>query len=318
LKLARILGEHHDLVERGLIPKAGRSKELFEAEYSRHASALDIPLADFDIAKLPQQIKLECVWPSAYGGDSSRWGNDNESDFSMCTALIARIESDLSARQLAPIFQPSGSAPLLQEIENFLLDDNTAVLRVSLRNLAFDRNVREIVANGIGRNLLRLARENRLFRERPLVVCVDEAHQFLNKEIGDEFSRYPLDAFDLIAKEGRKYSLSICLATQRPRDIPNSVIGQMGTLMVHRLTNDKDRAMVEGAAGEMDRSAAEFLPTLAPGQALLLGVEFPIPLTIQISPPNAKPDSRGPNFQKHWSRRTDNDASEDTLPLPTS
>lgn len=87
----------------------------------------------------------------------------------------------------------------------------------------------------------------------------------------------------------------------------------MGTLLVHRLTNDKDRGAVEGAAGEMDRSAAEFLPTLAPGQALLLGVEFPIPLTIQVSAPNAKPDSRGANFQKHWSRRgaggTDNETT---------
>lgn len=318
LKLARILGDNHDLVERGLVPKANRSKGLFETEYAQHASALDMPLADFNIWKLPQQLKHECVWPSAYSGDSSKWGNENEADFSMCTALIARIESDLSSRQLAPIFQPGESNPLLQEIENFLLDEESAVLRVSLRNLAFDRNVREIIANGIGRNLLRLARESRSFRERPLVVCVDEAHQFLNKEIGDEFSRYPLDAFDLIAKEGRKYSLSICLATQRPRDIPNSVIGQMGTLMVHRLTNDKDRAMVEGAAGEMDRSAAEFLPTLAPGQALLLGVEFPIPLTIQISPPSAKPDSRGPDFQKHWRRRSDGDLAGDAVVLPGS
>ena len=314
LKLARILGDEHDLVNNGVIQKAGRSKEPFEAEYARHAASLDIPLADFDIWKLPEQVTHECIWPSAFGGDSSKWGNVNDSDFSMCTTLIARIESDLTSPQLAPVFQPGEASSLLQEIENFLLDGDAAVLRVSLRNLAFDRNVREIVANGIGRNLLRLAREDKRFRERPLVVCVDEAHQFLNKELGDEFSRYPLDAFDLIAKEGRKYSLSICLATQRPRDIPNSVIGQMGTLMVHRLTNDKDRAMVEGAAGEMDRSAAEFLPTLAPGQALLLGVEFPIPLTIQISPPGAKPDSRGPNFQKHWGRRS-NDATEDGEPL---
>lgn len=313
LKLARLLDDNHDLVENGLVPKANREKQLFDDEYARHASALEGALADFDIRKLPEQIKQECVYPSSFGGDSSKWGNPNESDFSMCTALVARIESDLSSRQFAPIFKPGETNPLLQKIDEFLADEEAAVLRVSLRNLAFDRNVREIVANGIGRNLLRLAREDKRFHERPLVVCVDEAHQFLNKELGDEFSRYPLDAFDLIAKEGRKYSLSICLATQRPRDIPNSVIGQMGTLLVHRLTNDKDRGAVEGAAGEMDRSAAEFLPTLAPGQALLLGVEFPIPLTIQVSAPNAKPDSRGPNFQEHWSRRgaggTDNETT---------
>ena len=229
------------------------------------------------------------------------WGDADEASLSMCMTLLARIESDLSAPQFKPIFDQGGLPSLLDTVDSFLRDEALAVLRISLRDLAFDRNVREIVANGIGRNLLRLAREDQ-FRKRPVVVCVDEAHQFLNKQLGDEFSRYPLDAFDLVAKEGRKYSLSICLATQRPRDIPDAVIGQMGTLLVHRLTNDRDREMVERAAGELDRSAAEFLPTLAPGQALLLGVEFPIPLTIQVSPPNAVPDSKGPDFQTHWKR----------------
>jgi len=135
--------------------------------------------------------------------------------------------------------------------------------------------------------------------------CLDEAHQFLNKSLGDEYTRYPLDAFDLIAKEGRKYSLSICIATQRPRDIPDAVLGQMGTLLVHRLTNDGDRKVVERAAGDIDKSAAAFLPALAPGQALLLGVDYPIPLVISITPPTAKPDSRGPDFQTHWRSRGD-------------
>jgi uncharacterized protein len=142
------------------------------------------------------------------------------------------------------------------------------------------------LANGLGRRLLALARDGR-FAKRPVVICLDEAHQFMNKWLGDDYSRYPLDAFDLIAKEGRKYSLSLCLATQRPRDIPEAVIGQMETLLVHRLTNDGDRSAVERAAGDIDRSAAAFLPSLAPGQALLLGVDYPIPLNITVSPPDA-------------------------------
>lgn len=146
------------------------------------------------------------------------------------------------------------------------------------------------------------------FARRP-VICVDEAHQFLSKELGDDYAKYALDAFDLIAKEGRKFGLSICLATQRPRDIPSAVLGQMGTLIVHRLTNDRDRNMVERAARELDRAEAEFLPNLVPGQALLLGVDFPIPLTIQVSPPSTPPDSRGPDFQKHWKKKPESDQS---------
>jgi hypothetical protein len=153
----------------------------------------------------------------------------------------------------------------------------------------------------MGRELLRLAREDR-FQRLPLVVMLDEAHQFLGRILGDEHNRYPLDAFDLVAKKGRKYGLTVCLATQRPRDVPEGVLSQMGTLLVHRLINDQDRQVVERASGEIDRSAAAFLPALAPGQAILIGVEFPIPLTIQVLPPIAAPASHGPDYQQHWKR----------------
>ena len=132
------------------------------------------------------------------------------------------------------------------------------------------------------------------------MVRVDEAHSFLGHHIGGEDTVARLDAFELIAKEGRKYGLNICLATQRPRDITEGVLSQMGTLIVHRLTNDRDREVVERACGEIDRAAASFLPTLKPGEAAIIGADFPIPLTIQILAPDTRPLSDGPDFQKRW------------------
>ncbi len=134
----------------------------------------------------------------------------------------------------------------------------------------------------------------------PVVVVVDEAHNFLGREIGSEDTVARLDAFELIAKEGRKFGLNICLTTQRPRDITEGVLSQMGTLVVHRLTNDRDREVVERACGEIDRSASSFLPNLRPGEAAIIGADFPIPLTIQIFPPEMQPISDGPNYQKYW------------------
>lgn len=109
-----------------------------------------------------------------------------------------------------------------------------------------------------------------------------------------------LSKCDLIAKEGRKYGLNICLATQRPRDLPEGVLSQMGTLIVHRLTNGLDREIVERACGEIDRSASAFLPNLQPGEAALIGVDFPIPMTIQIKWPDYPPQSSGPDYQEAW------------------
>jgi hypothetical protein len=302
LKLAQVL-PNSPLVVDGRISKEGELREPFERACAEHATLIDGTSADFDITKLAHQIELECVWPTGYAqGDQGRWGRKHEGDIGHCTSLILRAESCLSSPDLAPVFRSSGMSSVLDEIDEFLSSNRESVLRISLRHLAYGQNVREVVANGIGRHLLQRAREGR-FQEQPLVVCIDEAHQFLNKWLGDEFSRYPLDAFELIAKEGRKYSLSVCISTQRPRDIPDAVIGQMGTLLVHRLTNHRDQEVVERAAGDIDRSAVAFLPSLAPGQAVLLGIDYPIPLIIQISPPATPPDSSGPNFQKAWKER---------------
>jgi uncharacterized protein len=129
-------------------------------------------------------------------------------------------------------------------IRNFLASDES-VLRLSLRQLSFRESIREIVANAIGRHLLELGRQG-AFVERPLVILVDEAHLFLNQQIGDAHWTYELDAFELIAKEGRKYALTTGLATQRPRDIPEGVLSQIGTFIVHGSSTTKTAAWSSG------------------------------------------------------------------------
>jgi uncharacterized protein len=132
------------------------------------------------------------------------------------------------------------------------------------------------------------------------VVVLDEAHQFLNAKLIGRDGNYPLDSFGLIAKEGRKYCITLCLATQRPRDIPEGVMSQMGTLIVHRLINEDDRAVIEKAAAELDKATASAIPALPAGDALMIGVDFPIPLAVTIEPPTARPDSQGPDYQNFW------------------
>jgi uncharacterized protein len=304
LKLAKLAGA--SIAKNGVVVKAEKKKALYDSAYAMHAQDIESPRADFDITKLIEQITEECVFSSGFVGgsqDFSIWGKYNESEKSYCVTLITRIEDMLQASQLACIFQPAAKQSLSDTIKKFFANPAEQILRVSLRYLPFDHNAREIVANAVGRYLLAAARAGQ-FRLQPVLVFLDEAHQFLDKTLGDENTKYPLDAFELIAKEGRKFCLNICIATQRPRDIPEGVLSQMGTLIVHRLINDKDREVVERASGEIDRSAAAFLPTLAPGQAVIIGVDFPIPLTIQVSVPDKKPDSKGPDYQACWQQPT--------------
>ncbi|MCB0347067.1 MAG: ATP-binding protein [Bdellovibrionales bacterium] len=283
----------------GTIVKANKSKLQFEQAMREHRRELEAPDAKFDVRKLVRQIQNECVHDQRSELEPTVWGDYNGVDRAYCIPLVNRIHDILRSPSLESIFNPDGKHSLLLELERFLESPDEKIFRISLEHLSFAHNAREIVANAIGRHMLNLARDGR-FREHPLLVIVDEAHQFLNQSLTAESEQHPLDSFAIIAKEGRKYALNICLATQRPRDIPEDVLSQMGTLIVHRLINHQDRAVIERASTEMDSASMQSLPALAPGRAIILGVDFPIPLEVKVRAPRSAPASDGPDYQRFW------------------
>lgn len=290
LRLAHL---NSQLAVNGVILKENQEKAKFNAAMNTFADQVNNPSQEFDVRKLPTQIVNECVCD--YG--ESRWKGRNENEIGNCASLLTRISGIITSVSFECIFKETQN-PLTEAVASFSTDQNR-LLRICLSGLTYEFKAREIVANVIGRHLLNMARGG-AFQTSPVVVIVDEAHNFLGRQIGGEDAVARLDAFELIAKEGRKFGLNICLTTQRPRDITEGVLSQMGTLVVHRLTNDRDREVVERACGEIDRSASSFLPNLKPGEAAIIGADFPIPLTIQIFPPEAKPKSDGPNYQTCW------------------
>jgi hypothetical protein len=295
LKLARLAPE---IALDGYVVKANRAKMYYDDAYLTYVNQVESQNADFDISKLVRQIQNECVLPNRSSTETTSWGDINQIENSLCVTLVNRVQDIISSENLAPIFQPSGKRSVFEVMESFLRSEDHRVLVISMQYLSFEHNAREIVANAAGRYLMLMARAER-FRELPVLVCVDEAHQFL-KEKMELNSEYSMDSFALVAKEGRKYGLHICIATQRPRDLPESVLSQVGSLVVHRLINDKDRGIIERACGEANASALSCLPILTQGQAVLLGAEFPVPLVVKVQMPVKRPNARSADFQTHW------------------
>jgi hypothetical protein len=307
IRSLRLAAINPALAPLGFIKKIGQTKAPVLAEESKPETAykMDNPSHPFDASKLVLQLEQECVWPDAGfppNRDTSKWGGQDESSLANCLSLITRINAVLMSPAFRCVFSATG-ASIPDEIDTFL-QGKERLLRICLSGVSYEFNAREIIANALGRLLLSKARTG-VFRKKPIVVIVDEAHNFLGHRIGVEDYAAKLDAFEIIAKEGRKYGLSICLTTQRPRDITEGVLSQMGTLIVHRLTNDRDREVVERACGEIDRAASAFLPNLQPGEVLIIGADFPIPLTIKITKPITKPLSDSANFQTGWMKIED-------------
>jgi DNA helicase HerA-like ATPase len=297
LRLAHILGVGTGIVNGdGLIVKAEQPRRpIIEAE-RLHASAIENPRSPFSLDALAKQITQECVYEHD-NRDNSKFGGWANNDVAYCNSLIARVLDMLQTEVIADVVNSKDGTPsVLTAIDEWFGERGSQpILRISLKNLAFSHFIREIVVNTIGRSLLASARAG-TYASRPLIVVVDEAHQFFGQTIGDEFTAATLDSFDSIAKEGRKYGLTVCMATQRPGDVPAGVLSQAGMMIVHRLADKRDRERVEQASTELDQSATKLLPALVPGEGLLVGADFPVPLPVRVTPPTRRPSSRGPDY----------------------
>ena len=301
LRLAYALGDHELVNESGCIPKAGRLRKPFFKARREHAAVVEAPDSPFDLRALPAQIQHECIFDTDKQ-KPERFGSMAGNDVAYCTSLVSRIYDILQTQEVMDVLTATESRPpVFDAIDKFLETKSRHALRISLRSLPFSHHLREIVVNAIGRRLLELARSD-AFDARPLVVCVDEAHQFFGQAVGAEETAVRLENFESIAKEGRKYGLTLCMATQRPADLPAGVLSQAGMLMVHRLGDGRDRDRVEQASTDLDRSAAKLLPGLTPGEAVFVGVDFPVPVAVRVHEPKRKPKSEGPKYGTGWKR----------------
>ncbi len=281
----------------GLLTKFGKNRTTFYNVRSKATVAkfVEDPRTPFDFSLLGAQIMNECVeesndiWKATPHAFAQGW----------CQSLLSKINVLRVSAAWAPVFGPTEPDSVFSRLETFLRGDSR-LLRINLSDLSFDFYLREIAVNLIGRWLREHVRDYKLKADRPVIVVLDEAHNFLNRHLGEEDFKQPLDAFEKIAKEGRKFWVNLVLATQQPRDIPPGILSQMGTLVVHRLINEADRKVVEMACGQLDAAAAKFLPNLGPGEAAIIGVDFPIPLTVQIAQPakNLRPTSAGPQYTR--------------------
>lgn len=250
---------------------------------------------EFDISLLYAQIRNECI-------EEDRTGNYKENAFKLgyCSHLMARINIFLSNEgvKIALGISNDGNQTSIKDIIDGFLKGSDPILRIGFEALSYDFSIREIIVDFIASQLLADAR-NQKFKNAPLLLFVDEAHQFLNKRISaDDDTAFYLQGIELIAKEARKHGLFLCLSTQMPRDIPVGVLSQMGAFIVHRLINDLDKKAVENAASSANKSVLNFLPTMGAGEALLIGVDFPMPLLLKITPPVKTPRSETPMLNK--------------------
>ena len=135
---------------------------------------------------------------------------------------------------------------------------------------------------------------------RPVAFVCDEAHLYLPRKEGNPVERRAVEAFEKIAKEGRKYGVALMIVSQRPSDVSATILSQCNNIISLRLTNADDQATVRKLLPESLESLLEALPIMDVGEAMVVGDSVLLPSRIKIDPPTEKPLSATIDFWSRW------------------
>ncbi|WP_176596454.1 MULTISPECIES: ATP-binding protein [Sphingobium] len=195
------------------------------------------------------------------------------------------LVADTMQEFIAKIFRlPSGGKPISIIDVSSMPSDITSVVVSVLSRLVFDYAL--------------WARDE---PQRPILLVCEEAHRYIPSSTtgGGQAVRRILER---IAKEGRKYGVSLGLITQRPSDLAEGVLSQCGTIISMRLNNDRDQAFVKAAMPEGARGFLDSIPALRNREAIICGEGVAVPIRVALDnlEESRRPASGDPSFTELW------------------
>ena len=195
------------------------------------------------------------------------------------------LVADTMQEFLTKIFRlPSGGKPISIIDVSSMPSDITSVVVSVLSRLVFDYAL--------------WARDE---PQRPILLVCEEAHRYIPSTTtgsGQAVRRI----LERIAKEGRKYGVSLGLITPRPSDLAEGVLSQCGTIIAMRLNNDRDQAFVKAAMPEGARGFLDSIPALRNREAIICGEGVAVPIRVALDnlEEERRPASGDPSFTTLW------------------
>jgi DNA helicase HerA-like ATPase len=129
----------------------------------------------------------------------------------------------------------------------------------------------------------------------PVLFILEEAHRYLGASDSVRMAR---EAANRIAREGRKYGVGLMLVSQRPSELPETALSQVGTLVALRLTNSVDQGRVRSALPDAVAGLADALPSLRNGEAIISGEATRLPTRVRVDLPSPEPDAKDPSLDR--------------------
>lgn len=239
-------------------------------EVTKNISSLSSSDKEFDIKLLSEQVSNEAIKRERRG--KSSYFIYDDFNFNSNQYLVQKIDYKLSNTSFLNFFNSNGQG-LLDVIDNWVTSDTRKSLYIDVSKIGTTDEIGGMVIDLITNHLINYNKD----KINPFIIFVDEVHRFTKSNTNDGISFYT--GLNSIAREGRKKGIFLFLTTQNPNDVDKVLLGQIGTLLVHRLTAPNELKSIQNHLSENQVNQLRKLNT---GEAVLTSINLLKDLYIQV------------------------------------
>ncbi len=162
--------------------------------------------------------------------------------------------------------------------------------------------VLETITGLIGRMILEFL--SRFDKEKrgsiPVVIALEEAQNYIPEVDHKDRESISKKVFERIAREGRKYGLSLVVSSQRPSELSKTVLSQCNSFIIHRIQNPDDQSYIRKLVSSANSEILNQLPTLPQQHVIIMGDCVRTPIVARMNDANPRPNSNNPSFIDNW------------------
>lgn len=166
--------------------------------------------------------------------------------------------------------------------------------------------VLETITGLIGRIILeflsRFEKEER--GKMPIVIVLEEAQNYIPEVNRKDRESISKKVFERIAREGRKYGLSLLVSSQRPSELSKTVLSQCNSFIVHRIQNPDDQVYIKKLVSSANSEVLGQMPTLPQQHVIIMGDCVRTPIVARMNTANPIPNSSNPKYIEKWLSNT--------------
>ena len=185
------------------------------------------------------------------------------------------------------------------------IDKKNQIIILDLSLLPFE--LLETITGLIGRLILEFTqRINKVEKykdkrgEYPIALILEEAQNYIPEVDKNGKKSITKKVFEKIAREGRKFGVSLIVSSQRPSELSKTILSQCNTFIVHKLQNPEDQRYIRQIVSSANEELLNQLPILPQQHAIIMGEAVRTPSQVKINDITKKPDSNNPKFIEQW------------------